>query len=188
MKQVLKAFALFAIMNSGAQAAILTYGVNHSGASSVDSYAFNVDAGNSAIVNVYTNAPTPYNPYLTLWTTTSSNPAASDWVKVASNDNTTTFNFTETTNSLNAQIKQALAGGSYLATITGSGYTPAGNLLSDGFTGTSNQTFFPVTLKVIGNVSVAPAAVPLPAAVWLFGSAMMGFLGFSKRKSGKMMI
>lgn len=29
------------------------------------------------------------------------------------------------------------------------------------------------------------SAVPVPAAVWLFGSALMGLVGFSKRKSSK---
>jgi hypothetical protein len=30
--------------------------------------------------------------------------------------------------------------------------------------------------------NVSPSAVPLPAAVWLFGTALMGFLGLQKRK------
>lgn len=32
-------------------------------------------------------------------------------------------------------------------------------------------------------VSGSVAAVPLPAAIWLFGSALTGFIGFSRRKS-----
>jgi hypothetical protein len=39
------------------------------------------------------------------------------------------------------------------------------------------------TSTVIGHFSLAPAAVPLPAAVWLFGSALMGVLGIGRRKS-----
>jgi len=35
-------------------------------------------------------------------------------------------------------------------------------------------------------ITVAPTSVPLPAAVWLFGSALVGFAGFSRfRKSNK---
>jgi hypothetical protein len=34
--------------------------------------------------------------------------------------------------------------------------------------------------------SMTPSAVPVPAAVWLFGSAMTGLLGFGKRKQTKM--
>ena len=39
-----------------------------------------------------------------------------------------------------------------------------------------NQT---LTLNLIGNVT----AVPVPSAVWLFGSALLGFLGVSRRKA-----
>jgi hypothetical protein len=30
---------------------------------------------------------------------------------------------------------------------------------------------------------VAPAAVPVPSAIWLFGSAIVGYLGFNRRKT-----
>ena len=33
--------------------------------------------------------------------------------------------------------------------------------------------------------AVAPAAVPVPAAVWLFGSALVGLVGFGRRRSAK---
>ncbi|UOA09476.1 hypothetical protein [Methylobacter sp. S3L5C] len=36
---------------------------------------------------------------------------------------------------------------------------------------------------VYDNVSINVAAVPVPGAVWLFGSALMGFLGFSRRNT-----
>jgi hypothetical protein len=39
------------------------------------------------------------------------------------------------------------------------------------------------TSSVIGHFSLAPSAVPLPAAVWLFGSALMGVLGVTRRKT-----
>jgi len=29
---------------------------------------------------------------------------------------------------------------------------------------------------------LTPSAVPIPAAVWLFGSALAGFIGFNRRK------
>lgn len=32
------------------------------------------------------------------------------------------------------------------------------------------------------NLTMKPAAVPLPAAVWLFGSGLIGLIGFAKRK------
>jgi hypothetical protein len=40
--------------------------------------------------------------------------------------------------------------------------------------------------KVILNIDVpAPSAVPVPAAVWLFGTALIGFVGLSRRRSVK---
>jgi hypothetical protein len=33
------------------------------------------------------------------------------------------------------------------------------------------------------NLSISPSAVPVPAAVWLFGSALMGLVGVTTRKS-----
>ena len=33
------------------------------------------------------------------------------------------------------------------------------------------------------NVSAVPSAVPVPAAVWLFGSGLVGLLGFARRKT-----
>lgn len=38
------------------------------------------------------------------------------------------------------------------------------------------------TNAVVGTFNLAPSAVPVPAAVWLFGSALMGLLGLQKRK------
>lgn len=39
------------------------------------------------------------------------------------------------------------------------------------------------TNAVIGSFSLAPAAVPVPAAVWMFGSGLLGLLGVARRKS-----
>ena len=39
------------------------------------------------------------------------------------------------------------------------------------------------TNTVVGTFSLAPSAVPVPAAVWLFGSGLMGLLGFARRKT-----
>lgn len=43
------------------------------------------------------------------------------------------------------------------------------------------DTIFDSELKI----DAVPAAVPVPAAVWLFGSALMGLTGISRRKSAK---
>ncbi|MBK8816337.1 MAG: VPLPA-CTERM sorting domain-containing protein [Methylococcaceae bacterium] len=34
----------------------------------------------------------------------------------------------------------------------------------------------------IGNIDISVSGVPVPAAVWLFGSALMGMMGISRRK------
>jgi hypothetical protein len=38
------------------------------------------------------------------------------------------------------------------------------------------------TMRGLVTVSDAPAVVPVPAAVWLFGSALIGLVGFGKRR------
>lgn len=97
------------------------------------------------------------------------------------------------------------------AYITNTGVVSAGSLVNQAFTAAlsnnfSNQSFIPFTFlfnatgstttitfqgtgpdtqygPVIDSVSVS--AVPVPAAVWLFGSALPGFVGFGRRKPGK---
>lgn len=39
------------------------------------------------------------------------------------------------------------------------------------------------TNAVVGTFSLAPAAVPVPAAVWMFGSGLLGLLGVSRKKA-----
>jgi hypothetical protein len=39
------------------------------------------------------------------------------------------------------------------------------------------------TSTVIGSFNLAPSAVPVPAAVWLFGSGLLGLLGAARRKT-----
>ncbi len=37
-------------------------------------------------------------------------------------------------------------------------------------------------IDAVGAISSAPAVVPVPAAVWLFGSGLLGLLGFARKK------
>ena len=37
--------------------------------------------------------------------------------------------------------------------------------------------------NVVGTFSLAPAAVPVPAAVWMFGSGLLGLLGIARKKA-----
>ena len=59
-----------------------------------------------------------------------------------------------------------LAAGNYSLWIGGAGV---------GTATTGDQSY-------VATMTAAPSAVPVPAAVWLFGSAMMGYLGLQKRK------
>jgi hypothetical protein len=36
--------------------------------------------------------------------------------------------------------------------------------------------------EAIVDAQIAPSAVPVPAAIWLFGSALVGLIGFGKRR------
>ncbi|PPD56062.1 MAG: hypothetical protein CTY10_06185 [Methylotenera sp.] len=82
-------------------------------------------------------------------------------------------------------IKSQLALGSYILAISNSvldvaeaisGYNPDVTKITDGFI---NVTIF----SKDGTAEFAkPSAVPVPAAAWLFGSALLGFAGF-RRKS-----
>ena len=58
-----------------------------------------------------------------------------------------------------------------------------------GFTGFEFDTLTMSSLTGTGNVFIddlsftSVSAVPVPAAAWLFGSALLGFFGFSRRKA-----
>ena len=63
-----------------------------------------------------------------------------------------------------------------LSSLTNIAYATFGNLQDQGFVAVDNLTF-------TGSVSIP--AVPIPAAFWLFGTALIGFVGISrKRKVG----
>ena len=36
------------------------------------------------------------------------------------------------------------------------------------------------SVDLLGRITSTPSAVPVPAAVWLFGTALFGLLGFGK--------
>lgn len=194
MKKIYSVLLLL-MMTNAAQAALETSSSIITSSSQVDLFTFNVDA--SGLFNIYTQSSAPANLALALWTTTAAAPTASDWTFVASNNNTATWNLFETANSLDAQIKPTLSAGQYMVSVFGSGISQLGSLLSDGFSGNGAAGYFPYDLNVDGatltagsltfqNSISSVAAVPLPAAVWMFGSGLMGFLGLSKRKSQRL--
>lgn len=67
---------------------------------------------------------------------------------------------------------------------TQSGLTTFNVLAGDifGFSQRATDSDLGSAFTRISNFS-APAVVPIPAAAWLFGSALLGFFGFSRKKS-----
>lgn len=79
-----------------------------------------------------------------------------------------------------------LDAGRYMLTVEDSENNPIGTLFSEGIVsvGTGDEGTFtnPYTLTIRGDFVTEAAVVPVPAAFWLFGTAVFGFLGFSRRK------
>jgi hypothetical protein len=178
-KRMYLVLALFGLLSGVAQAD-LTFNDEINTPNEVNNFTFTVTSTGN--VNLFTISDAPFNPLLTLWTSSVTAPSAADWHFVTSNDNRVGANFFETINPSDSKINQSLTGGLYLATITESGNSALGNLLSNGFSNLGTQTGdFPYQLTIEGNVSNV-AAVPLPAAIWLFGAGLMTFIGLVKRK------
>jgi hypothetical protein len=57
------------------------------------------------------------------------------------------------------------------------------NLSDEDLGASSTRQNYQLTLNLTGNVVAETTPVPVPGAVWLFGSAMFGFLGVSRRKT-----
>ncbi len=82
-----------------------------------------------------------------------------------------------------------LNAGDYFFTVQQYDNFAAGNYLSDGFWNDAatpilvgTGTYWRVNLDGVDSAT-QPSAVPVPAAVWLFGTALVGLVGFGKRKS-----
>jgi hypothetical protein len=177
---------LYAMFSSVAQAdipvdlgSLALYGyTSYSGeidsANQIDNYTFTVSSPET--VELYTSSTSPFNPQLTLWQV---NSMGTDAALLTSNDDRATANFFETNNAKDAQIFSQLGMGTYEISVTESGNSAAGMLLSAGFTNGGQQSAnyygYDINLQ-------ATSAVPLPAAVWMFGSALMGLLGISRKK------
>lgn len=70
--------------------------------------------------------------------------------------------------------------GSYLQTGSTSFAVSAGDII--GFRAFATDSLLGSSITVVTDF-VAPAAVPVPAAVWMFGSGLMALLGFRNRKA-----
>lgn len=176
------AVAALGLLVNAAQANEIDNNGNLGTANQVDNYTFSVTSAGD--VNLFTTSNLPTNPYLTLW-----RQSGGDWLKIAGNDDRVGANFNETGNSWDAKIEQVLNAGNYEVSVSWSGNTPVGNLVSSGFTQQGNggfalfDSYNPYTLAIIGSVSPNLATVPLPTAAWLFGSVLMSCFGWSKKRT-----
>ena len=172
---------LISVLLSGvAQASITTLDGEFTDAAQTDFYSFIVDTAGA--VNLYTSSGAPYDPTLTLWSATSLTQDPAAWTPVSFNDNTSTLSFFESgVNAKDAQVKLDLAVGTYFASVANNSqlFAYQFNVDTDNVLGVGS-----IGSGAVLNVSgVSVAAVPLPAAVWMFASGLIGFLGFSKRKA-----
>lgn len=74
-----------------------------------------------------------------------------------------------------------LAGWHYISTTSSRGITS--NVPNFTASDVLNLGTFSLSGNTLSFAAPAPAAVPLPAAVWMFGAGLMGFLGMTRRKS-----
>ena len=73
------------------------------------------------------------------------------------------------------------SGGGPLAFISSSSIDPSGSV---GFSTTMGNDYLirlTGTSGDVGNYTMQLATVPIPAAIWLFGTALIGFVGMSRR-------
>lgn len=76
----------------------------------------------------------------------------------------------------------SLAGSVLAGSVVGGVYTGTGTIVSAGNVGSGWGTFDGVMYSEVYNVTVTGTAVPVPAAVWLFGSGLLGLAGVARRK------
>lgn len=126
-----------------------------------------------------------FDPIVGLWDGTTG-------AKIAENDNNPSINPSQT--NLDAGFKLANLGvGSYIFTVSSYPNFSSGSNLADGFNFdnskpapiTDSDSIYTLNFDGIALVANAtpPSSVPLPNALWLFGTAVFVFAGFSSRRS-----
>ena len=166
---------------------------------SVGSAATNVRVWtDSFMANVANPSGTNFDPITALWNT-------STGALISQNDDNATINPATQTFFDSGFSLATLAAGDYFFTVAAYNNFAAGSNISNGFgfdglapiaIGLFNQpangnnargSFWRVNLDGVdtatGPVDPNPSAVPLPGAVWLFGTAIAGFAGFGRRKT-----
>jgi len=157
----------------GARGEVSVFGVTIIDNDNADFYSFDASAGNGISINVFTpEGPEEFNDtILGLFDVNGNEIATSDYDHVAFDeygyDPKIIYNITET--------------GTYFFALAGWGddlYT--GDIATDG-----ESTDFLYTVEVSNIPFTAPEVsnVPVPAAVWLFGTALVGVAGLGRRRT-----
>ena len=162
------------------QAGLATVNAEFLSTDQSDYYGFNVTTAGD--VNLYTSSIAPFDPKLTFWSAPSStvdwtlaDPTVG-WTQLDFNNDTASLSFFDSgANAKDAQLKVTLDVGNYFARVAGNS-----QLFAYQFNVDTNNVVG--TGALVANVAQV-ASVPLPAAVWMFVSGLIGFLGFSKRKA-----
>lgn len=193
-------------LSSIASASTFTFSGNFVNQTDVARIDFSI-ASNTTNVRVWTdsfmaNATNPsgtnFDPITALWNT-------STGALISQNDDNSAINPATQTFFDSGFSLATLAAGDYFFTVAAFNNFAAGSNISNGFSfdgqtpiaiGLFNQpsnannargSFWRVNLDGVdtatGPVDPNPSAVPVPGAVWLFGTAIAGFAGFGRRKT-----
>jgi hypothetical protein len=76
----------------------------------------------------------------------------------------------------------SLSGSALVGSVVGGTYTGTGKIVSAGNVGNAWGFFDGTPYSEIYNITVTGTAVPVPAAVWLLGSGLLGLVGVARRK------
>jgi len=142
---------------------------------------FSIDAASALRLETFTDG---FDPVLFLY---NNDGALSSDDYITSNDDGGTASAYGYSNSL---INTTLAAGDYIAIVGDYSFSDAEILLGYNATGNGAIYYGSFTLEIetdvanIGAVSTETgiSAVPVPAAVWLFGSGLLGLMGVAKRR------
>jgi hypothetical protein len=181
-------FAAANTLSSGALTGTIGDGTLDTASNDVDMFRFGLASGGSlsasisSVTSVMQTANTDLELILVLWNSAFQSVADNPW----NNTSNGSLNYT------------SASGGTYYLSVTARANTPLdifGNPLSDGqgagfyFEGWSldhwsDQSFIAgqYALNISGAIE-PPPAVPVPPAVWLFGSGLLGLAGVARRKN-----
>jgi hypothetical protein len=181
MKKIILSSAIALICSTGtANAALFHFDGNLSGPNDVATISFSL-ANDATNVRLWTDSFHSYanfDPITALWNQTTGE-------LIAENDDNDSIGAGQTYFDSGFSLPTLLAG-NYFFTIAAFSNYAAGNNIANGF---NNAGYIPYGVGTywsanLDGVDAAAnvSAVPVPAAIWLFGSAIAGFIGASRRK------